>query len=170
MRRFNGSMWHALWVLCPLAGLVFWAAFRAVRKGGHFFFDPKHNKNSRLHDAGDYGPHMQCYQDLAKLVITLSAAAIAFLINTLIGQRPPIPESSQKFMDCAPIVVGYFGAAIAFLVAFLVVQDVWYEEYCHSPDHSTYKAWKYATSTSLGYAGLVSFVLGFGWLATSVFW
>ena len=39
----------------------------------------------------------------------------------------------------------------------------------HSADHSTYKRWKYAFSTSLGWTGLLSFVLGFLWLARNLF-
>lgn len=103
-------------------------------------------------------------------MITLSAGAIAFLINTLVGQKSPLSDFAQRLANCTPIVVGFFGFAIATLIGFMTVQDVWYEEYSHSPDHSTYKAWKYAISTSLGYTGLASFVLGFGWLATSIFW
>jgi hypothetical protein len=166
---FNGSIWNALWVALPIALIVFGVTFCTVKKGWFYFFDPKHNKDPRLKDAGEFGPHMQRYQDLSKLVIALSAGAIAFLINTLVGEKSPVSEFAQKLAECAPIVVGYFGIAIAFLVAFMVCQNVWYEEYSHSAEHNTYKAWKYAISMSLGYAGLISFVLGFGWLAANAF-
>jgi hypothetical protein len=167
---FSGSIWHALWILTVVAGLVFWFAFRRVRKGWHYYFDPKHNSDAGLkREGGDFGPHMQRYQDLAKFAITLSAGAVAFLINTLVNQKSPVPLVAQRAIDCTPIVVGYFGATIATLILFILVQDLWYEEYCHSPAHNTYKAWKYATSYSLGFTGLLSFVLGFGWLAVGLF-
>jgi hypothetical protein len=166
---FNESIWHALWVLCPLGAVVFVLAFRSVKRGYHYFFEPKHNTDERLKDAGDFGGHCQRYQDLSKLAIALSAGAIAFLINTLVGQKSPANEFSKRLAEAAPIVVGFFGAAIALLILFMVLQAVWYERYCHSASHSTYKAWKYALCSSLGWSELVSFVMGFGWLARDLF-
>jgi len=120
-------------------------------------------------DAGDYESHSKRYQDLAKLAITLSAAAIAFLISIIASDQPVAPAFAQRAQAAAPIVFGFFGSCIAFLVIFMVLQAVWYEQYCHSPDHSTYKRWKYALSTSIGWTGLLSFVLGFLWLARNLF-
>jgi len=167
--NFNGSIWHVLWILVPLGTLVYLLIFFGL-DGEYYFFDPKHNHDLRLKDEGnDYEPHSKRYQDLAKLAITLSAAAIAFLINIVASDKPVAPKFAQRVEAVAPFVAGLFGACIALLVLFMVVQAVWYEEYCHSPDHSTYKRWKYALSTSLGYAGLLSFVLGFMWLAHYMF-
>jgi hypothetical protein len=168
IKCFNRSVWHSLWVLFPVGGLVFLTAFLRVKKGHHYFFDPKHNQ-SCLKDAGDFGPHSQRYQDLSKLAIALSAGAIAFLINTIVNEKPPATDFVQRIEEVAPIVVGFFGAAIALLITFMVLQTVWYEEYCHSVTHSTYKAWKYALCTSLGWSGLLAFLLGFGWLARNLF-
>ena len=166
---FNGSIWHALWVLLPLGIVVYLACFFSLKKGSHYFFDPKHNVDPRSRDAGDYESHSKRYQDLAKLAITLSAAAIAFLISIIASDKPVAPAFSQRVQAAAPIVFGFFGSCIAFLVLFMVLQAVWYEQYCHSPDHSTYKRWKYALSTSMGWTGVLSFVLGFLWLARNLF-
>ena len=196
--NFNRSIWHALWILVPLAGVVFAVSLLRVKWGHWYFFDPKHNEAMRarrvarkaleamkgeeaqkalkivedvegMDEAGDYGSHMQRYQGLSKLLITLSAGAIAFLINIISGQKPPLPGFALKLSNCTPIVTGFFGFAIASLIGFMTVQDIWYEEYCHSPKHDTFKAWKYATSTSLGATGLLSFVLAFLWLAANIF-
>jgi hypothetical protein len=59
MKNFNGSIWHALWILVPLAGIIFSLSFLVVKPGFYYFFDPKHN--GRVKDGGDYGPHMQRY-------------------------------------------------------------------------------------------------------------
>jgi Na+/H+ antiporter NhaD/arsenite permease-like protein len=167
---FNSSIWNALWMLLPLGIAVFLVCFFSLKKGSHYFFDPKHNVDERLKDErGDYEPHSKRYQELAKLAITLSAAAIAFLISIVASDKPVAPAFAQRVQLVAPIVCGFFGACIALLVLFMVLQSVWYEEYCHSPDHSTYKRWKYALSTSLGWTGLLSFVLGFFWLARNMF-
>jgi hypothetical protein len=166
---FNSSIWHALWVLSPLGVAVFVLCYFSLQRGSHYFFDPKHNIDPRLKDAGDYEPHSKRYQELAKLAITLSAAAIAFLVSIVTSDKPVAPVFSLRVQLVAPIVCGFFGSCIALLVLFMVLQSVWYEEYCHSPDHSTYKRWKYALSTSLGWTGLLSFVLGFLWLARNLF-
>ena len=167
---FNGSIWHALWVLSPLAIVMFLLCFFRLKKGSRYFFDPKHNVDQRLKEEhGDYEPHSKRYQELAKLAITLSAAAIAFLISIVASDKPLAPAFTLRIQMVAPIVCGFFGSSIALLVLFMVLQSVWYEEYCHSPDHSTYKRWKYAFSTSLGWTGLLSFVLGFLWLARNLF-
>ena len=155
--------------LGPIWCVAFILAGWSVRWGCHYLFDPKHNKDDRLKDAGDFGPHSQRYQDLAKLAIALSAGAIAFLINTLVSIKPPISEFDQRIVDVAPIVTGFFGSAIALLILFMLSQTIWYEEYSHSATHSTYKAWKYAVCNALGWSGLVSFLLGFGWLAKNLF-
>lgn len=166
---FNASIWHALWILAPLGGLVFFGAFFSLKKGCFYFFDPKHNADQRLKTAGDFEPHAKRYQELARLIITLSAAAIAFLINIMTNDRAPNPAFGQRVQAVAPIVVGFFAACIALLIFFMLLQSVWYEEYCHSPDHSTYKRWKYALNLSLGWTGVLSFVLGFVWLAPNLF-
>jgi hypothetical protein len=75
---FNGSIWHAFWVLSRLGIVVFLVCFFSLTKGSHYFFDPKHNADIRLkEERGDYEPHSKRYQELAKLAITLSTAAIA---------------------------------------------------------------------------------------------
>lgn len=135
-----------------------------------FVFDPKHNGDPKLQkEAGDFEPHCKRYQDLSKFAITLSGAAMAFLLSTLASDKPTPPPFTQKVRDASPIVFGFFGCCIAFLVFFMVLQTFWYEEYCHSPDHDTYTRWKYALNNTLAWTGLVSFALGFLWLAPNLF-
>ena len=165
---FNTSIWNAFWVLTPIGIAVFFIAALQVNWKYGYFFDPKHNGTGH-EDSGDFGPHLQRYQDLAKLVITLSTGAIAFLINALMNQKEPLSGIGARAVQVAPIVSGFFGAAIALLIAFMLLQTVWYEEYTHSLHHSTYKAWKYCLSNALGYTGLLSFLLGFVWLARNLF-
>jgi hypothetical protein len=163
-------MWHALYVLSPIAIIVYSLTFWRLGNYDHFFFDPKHNNDPRLKaEGGDFEPHAKRYQDLSKLAITLSAAALAFLVSVTFSEKPMNPAFTTRIQAVAPIVAGFFGATIALLVAFMLNQALNYESYCHSAEHSTYKRWKYALSVSLGVTGLIAFVLGFLWLAHSVF-
>jgi hypothetical protein len=168
-KDFNRSIWHALWVLSPIGVVVFLRVFFSLKKGCFYFFDPKHNIDQKLKDAGDFEPHSKRYQDLAKLAITLSAGAIAFLISVLANDKSSSSAFVQRVAAVAPIVVGYFAGCIALLIGFMLAQALCYEAYCHAPNHDTYKRWKYALNISLGWTGLVSFVLGFAWLAHNVF-
>jgi H+/gluconate symporter-like permease len=164
--NFNGSIWHALWILAPIGALVFVISLLTVRRGYHYFFDPKHNGENH---EGDFEPHSARYHDLAKLVIALSAGVIAFLVNTLANQKPPLSNEDLRISHSAPIVVGFFASSIFCLIIFLLWMTVKYEEYCHSAKHDTYKAWKYAVTKSLGMTGFVAFLLGFVWLAAKLF-
>jgi hypothetical protein len=169
LKGFNQSIWHSAEVLLPIACVVFLSAFLSLKKGSWYFFDPQHNTDPKLKDGGDFGPHSSRYQDLAKLAITLSAGAVAFLITILATDKCPLPTFVQKVEAVAPIVAGYFGLTIALLLGFMIAQTVCYEQYCHSPNHDTYNRWKYALNMSLGWTGFISFVLGFGWLACNLF-
>ncbi len=166
-QKFNLYIWHSLWILVPLGTIVFIAAYRRAKKGLWYFFDPKHYTG--IADSGDFGPHYARYQDIAKLAITLSAGAIAFLINTLVGQKAPLEEFAARIESVAPIVVGFFAASISFLILFMVLLSMWYEDYCHSKTHDTYTAWRYGTVQALGVIGLISFLLAFIWLGANIF-
>ena len=168
LKGFNSTIWNALWILVPLGSVVFLLALCSLKKGHYYFFDPKHS-NPRVTDAGNFEPHAKRYQELAKFVITLSAAAIAFLIGIMTSDKSAASVFTPALTSVAPIAVGFFAVSIAFLIAFMLLQAVWYEQYCHSSDHSTYKRWKYALNLTFGWTGLLSFVIGFVWLARNIF-
>jgi len=157
--------------LLPLGSLIFlWFFIAVFKKDNHYFFDPKHNADQRLKDEnGTFEPHAKRYQDLAGLIIALSTAGIAFLISILASEKSSAPEFGKTLRAIAPIVIGFFGASTALLISFMLLQTYLYEEYCHSPDHNTYVSWKYALNVTLGWTGLLSFILGFGWLAANLF-
>ncbi len=165
---FSGSIWNALWILLPIAAVTFVSLFCTLG-GDWYFFDPKHNIDPKLKDAGDFEPHSKRYQDLSKFAITLSGAATAFLLSIIASDKPVQAPFAQKVRDVAPITFGFFGCCIAFLVLFMVLQTFWYEEYCHSPNHDSYKRWKYALNNTFGWIGMLSFALGFCWLARNLF-
>ena len=162
---FSGSIWHAFWILLPVA-IITYASLLLYFRGDWYFFDPKDHVDPKLKDAGTFEPHCKRYHDLAKFAITLSGAAMAFLVSTIASDKPTQPAFQQKVRDIDPIVFGFFGCCIAFLVLFMVLQTFWYEEYCHSPDHNSYKRWKFALNNTFGWIGMVEFALGFCWLAT----
>ncbi len=167
LNGFNASIWHALWLVLPL-GIGIYFYFFLTLSHSSYFFDPKHNGGEGFKNAGDFEPHSKRYQELSKLTITLSAAAIAFIIGVLINDKLLSPFG-QKLNSAAPVVVGFFGCCIALLLSFMLFQTVWYEEYCHSAGHETYTRGKYALSYAFAVTGLFSFIIGFIWLAANLF-
>jgi hypothetical protein len=149
---------------------MFLRHFYSFKKDSYYFFDPKHNADQRLKDEnGTFEPHATRYQDLAKLIIALSTAGIAFLISILASDKSSASEFGKTIRAVAPIVIGFFGACTALLIFFMLLQTYWYEEYCQSADHNTFVRWKYALNLTLGWGGLLSFILGFVWLAVNLF-
>jgi hypothetical protein len=107
------------------------------------------------------------YADLAKLVITLSGAVTAFLINLLASEkRCPFVD---KLDSSGHAVIGFFGSSMALLILFLASMTYWYEQYCCSKEFESYVRWKYALVITSGVMGLVAFVLGIGWLSAILF-
>lgn len=169
---FNHSVWNALWVLLPIgvAATLYVGISATVRRQFFYFFDAKHNTHPALKsENGDFKSHSKRYCEIATLVIALSSGAVAFLIGTWANLKAPPTSFDEKLVNVTPIVVGFFGAAVALCILFMVLQAVWYEQYCHSPSHDSYRAWKYAICKVCGYTGFLSFVLGFVWLGANLF-
>src|SRR5690348_1372315 len=132
-QNFSSSIWHALCIMLPLGSLIFlWCFYGIFNQGNHYFFDPRHNADQRLKDEnGTFEPHAKRYQDLARLIIALSTAAIAFLISILAKGESSDHGFAQTIRAAAPIVIGFFGACTALLIFFILLQTYFYEEYCH---------------------------------------
>jgi hypothetical protein len=161
--NFNGSVWHGVLISASLCVVIYVLAFLSL-KDGFYFFDPKHNPG--MEDSGEFGPHFQRYADLAKLLVTLSVGAMAFLFNSV----ATIKTSSQfdvRMVKVAPVIVGLFGSATAYLIAFMFCETWFYEIYCHTAKHDSYKRWKYALCITFATAGAMTFILGFLWLAVN---
>jgi len=169
LKGFNHSVWNALLVLALPSVAIFLYLFLSL-DGHHWFFDAKHNSDIGLQkEQGDFGPHSGRYSGLAKLLTTLSAGVIAFLVNTLANGKSSPSPIFIKVESTAPIVIGFFGSAMAILILFMALQAAWYEEYCHSPNHDTYTKWKYALCNTLGIVGLLAFAVGVIWFAQNLF-
>jgi hypothetical protein len=170
---FNHSVADAFWILVPLGIVVFIFAFRSVahkKNGYYYFFDAKHCDSEKLKkENGEFGPHSQRYNDLAKLLIALSTGVIAFIVNMLVNEKGTPSATMTALSLSAPIVIGFLGSSATLLVLFMSLQAIWYEEYCNDENHATYNRWKYAICLTLGWTGLVSFGVGMFWLAANLF-
>jgi hypothetical protein len=164
---FNHHVLDGVLVCAVLFVAIYMLSFCNL-KDAYYYFDPKHNQDDRLKDAGDFSPHFHRYSDLAKFMITLSVAAMAFLFNSVASPKPT-NEFSARISEVAPIVVGLFGSATASLMGFIFSQTFFYEIYCHTPDHSSYTRWQYATCITFACVGGSAFLLGFLWLAINTF-
>jgi hypothetical protein len=73
-------------------------------------------------------PHQRCL-DLARLVLTLAAASIAFLFNVMVTRTTPI--SREYLLNVAPRVALYLCATVLFLMLFMILLTLFYEKYSH---------------------------------------
>jgi hypothetical protein len=121
---FNTSVWNALWIVVPMSVGTYIFTSWLFGKGTWWYFDPKHNHDKRLESAGDFEPHAARYQDMAKLVIALSAGAIGFTVNSVVSTKDISPTFGPRLQAVAPIVVGFFGSSITSLIAFICTQTI----------------------------------------------
>lgn len=170
---FNHHLWSAVIVLVPflLSAFVYVIYQFKGKANWYHFFDSRHNVDANLRaEDGTFETHWSHYDGIAKLIITLSSGAIAFIINALVNEATAKSNVGLRLLDVAPIVIGLFGASIFLLVCFLGWMAYWYEDYCHQPKHNSYRAWKYATTVSLGLSGFLAFIFAFVWIGVNLFW
>jgi hypothetical protein len=176
------SMSHSctllVWVLCVLGSFsLSWFCFRRDFRnrypGANVALDPvEADPSTKKAVPGGFEPHMRRYQDLAKLLLTLAAATIAFLVNFLAG----IPVGGKRNVyslgleKACPCSIALLGLSAICAILFLLSENYAYETYCHDPMRDTYKPSWYAFNLSLAFWGFVSFFLAYAWLALRVFW
>jgi hypothetical protein len=104
-----------------------------------------------------FEPHLKRYQDLAKLILALSAATIAFLFNFL-ASIPDEPEArgayNRALEDASPFALGFLCLSVFYALSFIFWQTFQYETYEHSEEGETYTGNKYATTVAFGYSCL----------------
>jgi hypothetical protein len=165
-------IWPALSVFLFFTGsfLVFWLPWRNL----DHLMDPRG-------EPGGFEPHLKRYQDLARLILTLATAALAFLVNLIVN--PPAnrasSEAGPRLLNAALQAILLLCAAIFFLLLFMTLLNFFYENFSHfyylppsSPAKKAgiglYRRWKYALVLSSGYSGLLSFFAAFAYLALTL--
>jgi len=98
----------------PVFGILSLIGWCSLGDYHHWFFDP-------LAERGKFEPHAKRYQTIATLIVTLSAASVAFLANFLVN----IPADKQlrspyslKLEAVAPQAMSFFASA-SYLRSFL---------------------------------------------------
>jgi hypothetical protein len=168
----------AAWTVCivaPLAllWLYFYRDFRARFPGSNVSFDPVEAAPPAINAVpGGFEPHLQRYQDLAKLLLTLGAATIAFLVNFLTGIPVDGKRSiySIRLEKACPSSIALLGLSAACAIIFLLSENYAYETYCHDAQRDTYTPAWYAANLALGFSGFGFFLCAYAWLALRIFW
>jgi len=164
---FNGHIWTAPALLFVFAIPIYRKAFLSLKKDVGYAFDACKTEYPPDDSRGTFKDHYDRYSDLAKLLVTLSGAVIAFMINLLAGEKRN--SFVNKLDPSGHVIIGFFGSAMALLVAFMGCMAYWYEEYCHDQNFNSYKRAKYAFVITSGVLGLIAFVLGIIWLSAILF-
>jgi hypothetical protein len=168
------AVW-AVFTLVPLGllWLYFYRDFRARFPGCNVSFDPVEAAplGTRLVPGG-FEPHLRRYQDLAKLLLTLGAATIAFLVNFLTSIPVDGKRSiySIRLEKACPSSIALLGLSAACAIIFLLSENYAYETYCHDAQRDTYTPAWYAVNSALGFSGFGFFLFAYAWLAFRIFW
>lgn len=152
---------------------VVYLQFYWPRRNCTFAFDPGGRK-------GEFESHAKRYQSLAKLMLTLSSASAAFLVNFLVNLDPSKPRAtySYRLESAAPATITLLCLSAASCIAFMLFQNLFYEDYVHSKfpregiaARETYTGARYALNLTFAGAGFVYFLVAYGivaaWLFTS---
>src|ERR1700751_1040363 len=114
-----------------IATVVYAVAFFSCylpRRGKTFNFDVRG-------EFGAFEPHAKRYQDLAKLILTLSTASIGFLVNFLVNLGPDAKARSPyslKLEAASPWVIAFLCLSTTSGVLFLLAENLFYEDYFHA--------------------------------------
>lgn len=120
-----------------------------TKSDGNYYLDPKGC-------SGAFEPFLAKYLKLAETMIGLAAGSIVLLIGSsaLHGEPGRVPTSYAS-----PLFL------LAFTVLYGLVFSAWmtfhYEMYQHDKKHSR---WAYVLSETLGFSGILCFVVGYIWL------
>lgn len=139
---------------------VLYALFRRWnRDSTSFYLDPQdfaHYEKERLgerelplaamREESTFAPLLENYIGVAKLLITVAAASIAFGGN----------QNSRTGVYLAKIVLAF---SILYGVAFAALLQYFYDEY--SQNVRAYTPWRYSLIEALGFSALGCFVSGF---------
>jgi hypothetical protein len=156
----------ALAVDCVAFFICYWP-----RRARTFNFDPRE-------EFGAFESHAKRYQDLAKLVLTLATASIAFLVNFLVNLNPSGNRSaySMRLEAASPWVISFLCISAVSLLLFLLFENLFYEDYVHSkytsnPNDSreTYTGARYAMNLTFGWTGLLWFFMAYAIVAYRLF-
>jgi len=142
---------------------IFFGIFYLPRKGRTWDFDP----GGRM---GEFEKHAERYQGLAKLILTLGTASAAFLINFLVNIDSTKFRSSYsiRLESAAPSVITWLSLSGACGLSFLLLQNLFYEDYVHAKytenpkdSRETYTASRYAINLTLAACGFLYFVFAY---------
>jgi hypothetical protein len=158
--------------LFGLLWLYFCRSFKVRYPGANVAMDPVDaDPSTKKLVPGGFEPHLRRYQDLAKLLLTLAAATIAFLVNFLasIPAEGKRNAYSLRLEGACPIAIALLGLSGASAIFFLLSENYAYETYCHDLNRDTYTPVWYGFNNALGFSGFAFFLLAYAWLALRVF-
>jgi hypothetical protein len=148
-----------------LSALVLWIGlflfFRKSLAKGSYHMDPGEK-------PGAFEPHLGRYQEIARLLLALSTATIAFLFHFLVNlPREGDRNSYSLVLEMASSwALAYLSCSVLFLLCYLVFLSSAYESYAHRTSRYTHN--KYAISLALGYSGFIWFLVAYIVLAVCV--
>jgi hypothetical protein len=167
-----------LWALAVAAvplliGIYSCRSFKRRFPDSNVSFDPvEAAPSAKKIVSGGFETHIQRYQDLAKLLLTLAAATIAFLVNFLTSVPVDGKRSvySLRLEKVCPSAIVLLGACAVCAILFLLSENYAYETYCHDERRDSYTPEWYGFNLGVGFSGFLFFLAAYAWLAYRILW
>jgi hypothetical protein len=146
---------------------IFYVTLRTHKKAGYTYlsFRPLKwkirldtDKQELVEEEVEFDARHGHYMKIAEVIISLSAASIAFI------PQLHVPYRSAVFAYCLVLL----GASVLLCVMFMALLTYFYEASLYVP--RTYTARKSALVTGLGFSGLGCFALAYLFIACRVGW
>jgi hypothetical protein len=126
--------------------ILYIVAHLAIQPGS-FTFEPR--------GPGSFEPILTRYTRLTELIISLATGSIVLLGGSSIFRSAGKLPSSYG----SPLVL--LASSVVFALLFLALCNYRYEEWQH---HNNYSHQRYRLNVALGFAGLLTFAVGYVWL------
>ncbi|HYL65230.1 MAG TPA: hypothetical protein VE077_21655 [Candidatus Methylomirabilis sp.] len=127
--------------------LCVWEWFAIPR--GAYTFEPR--------GPGSFEPTLVRYSRLTEFIVGLATGSIVLLAGTSMyrsnGRLPQLYGSPLTLL----------AMSVVWLVLFISCTTFFYEDWLHHPQNQTHR--RYRLSVAFGFSGLLSFAVGYVWLA-----
>ena len=143
---FSGS------ITSSVIGLSLWVFFRATKKHEAYNLGPQGDPHA-------YEPLLNKYIRLMEFVIGIATGSIVLIVGSsaLHGKVGQLP-----WFYASPLIL--IAASVIYGTSFMAYQILTYEDVLHGNKHT---AKQYALNQTLGFSGILCFIIGYIWLILS---
>jgi len=132
--------------------VVMAVSYRLTDKSTHYTFEPR--------GQGSFEPRLANYVGFAQYIIGLATGSLALAAGSSILKSSGV----LHWRFASPLTL--LGASVIYGVCFIALINYFYEGFLH--DAHSYKQFRYNLNNTFGFSCLLSFAIGYMWLAVII--